>query len=189
MPQPLTWNQFTWNARDAVWNGNVASPTQHTMTNDNKISASLSEQDMTDIMAAFATIKAKLPFLINLSPQEKTRMPNIGTERGGLVETFNNEMGLHPDLIPTFIDMPELAKDTELLTRLETIRSCANELCEGINDTHKAVGNDMYLSYLSFYNNVKQAAKRAVVGADSIYQNLRRFFERGPYKPKPTPGA
>ena len=189
MPQPLTWNSnLVWNAPGAVWNGFVDQP-KHTMTNDNKISASISAQDMTDIMAAFATIKAKMPFLINLTPQEKTRMPNIGTERGGMVETFNNEMGLHPDLIPTFVDMPELAKDTDLLTQLETIRSCANELCEGINDTHKAVGNDMYLSYLSYYNNVKQAAKRAVVGADSIYQNLRRFFERGPYKPKPTPGA
>ena len=43
----------------------------------------------------------------------------------------------------------------------------------------------MYLAYLSFYNNVKQAAKRAVVGADAIYANLRRFFQRGAYKAKP----
>ena len=46
---------------------------------------------------------------------------------------------------------------------LDIIKACANELCEGINDTHQAVGSDMYLAYLSFYNNVKQAAKRAVV--------------------------
>lgn len=177
-----------WNAPGAVWNGSVVQP-KHTMTNDNKISASLSAQDMADIMAAFATIKAKLPFLINLNPRERQRMPSIGTERGGMVDTFTIEMQLHPELIPTFVDMPELALDLTLLNQLETIRSCANELCEGINDTHKAVGSDMYLAYLSFYNNVKQAAKRAVVGADSIYQNLRRFFERGPYKPKPQAGT
>lgn len=45
----------------------------------------------------------------------------------------------------------------------------------------------IYLAYLSFYNNVKQAAKRAVVGADAIYQNLRRFFQRGSPPPPPTP--
>lgn len=143
---------------------------------------------MTDILAAFDTIKEKLPFLINLSPAEKRRMPNISTERGGMVDTFTNEMDLHADLIPTFVDMPELAKDRELFTQLDTIRSCANELCEGINDTHQALGSDMYLAYLSFYNNVKQAAKRAVVGADSIYANLRRFFQRGS-PPPPTPPA
>lgn len=149
------------------------------MANDNKISASISAQDMTDIMAAFATIKAKLPFLINLTPAEKRRMPNISTERGGMVDTFTTEMGLHADLIPTYVDMTELQKDTALITQLEVIRACANELCEGINDTHQAVGSDMYLAYLSFYNNVKQAAKRAVLGSDAIYQNLRRFFQRG----------
>ena len=193
MPQPLSWNSnLVWNAPGGVWNGFVVQhgfvvQPKHTMTNDNKVSAALSVQDMTDIMAAFATIKAKLPFLINLSPAEKRRMPNISTERGGMVDTFTSEMDLHPDLIPTFVDMTELAKDTALLTQLETIRSCANELCEGINDTHQAVGSDMYLAYLSFYNNVKQAAKRAVVGADAIYQNLRRFFQRGGGDAPPTP--
>jgi hypothetical protein len=157
------------------------------MTNDNKISASIPAQDMTDIMAAFATIKAKLPFLINLSMEEKRRMPNIGTERGGMVETFTIEMDLHPDLIPTYVDMPELALDGALFSQLDIIKACANELCEGINDTHQAVGSDMYLAYLSFYNNVKQAAKRAVVGSDAIYQNLRRFFQRGSTPPPPTP--
>jgi hypothetical protein len=188
MPQPLTWNQnFVWNAQGAVWNGHVASPTYTKMSNDNKISASISAQDMTDIMAAFATIKTKLPFLINLTQAEKRRMPNIGTERGGMVETFTSEMGLHPDLIPTFVEMDELAKDKALLIQLETLRSCANELCEGINDTHQAVGSDMYLAYLSFYNNVKQAAKRAVVGADAVYENLRRFFQRGSTPPPASP--
>ena len=82
MPQPLTWNSnLVWNAPGAVWNGFVVQP-KHIMTNDNKVSAALSAQDMTDILAAFATIKAKLPFLINLSPEEKRRMPNISTERG-----------------------------------------------------------------------------------------------------------
>ena len=188
MPQPFLWSDnLVWNAPGAVWNGNVASPT-HTMTNDNKISASISAQDMTDILAAFATLKAKLPFLINLNIEEKRRMPNIGTERGGMVETFTTEMGLHADLIPTFVDMPELALDKALFAQLDTIKACANELCEGINDTHQAVGSDMYLAYLSFYNNVKQAAKRSVVGADAIYENLRRFFQRSSTPPvPPTP--
>jgi hypothetical protein len=192
MSQPFTWSSnLVWNAPGAVWNGstNVSNPTKP-MTNDNKISASLTAQDMTDMMAAFAVIKAKLPFLINLTAAEKRRMPNISTERGGMVDTFTIEMGLHPDLVPTYVDTSELAKDAALLAQLETLRACANELCAGINDTHQAVGSDMYLAYLSFYNNVKQAAKRAVVGADAVFANLRRFFQRGggdTPPPAPTP--
>jgi hypothetical protein len=87
------------------------------------------------------------------------------------------------------VDTPELEKDRALLVQLGTLLSCASELCEGIKDTHQAVGNDMYLAYLSFYNSAKQAAKRNVVGADAIYQNLRRFFQRGGPTPpvQPTP--
>jgi hypothetical protein len=182
MPQPLTWsNNLVWNS-GAVWNGFVASTT-HIMTNDNKISASLSAQDMTDIMAAFDTIESKLPFLINLTMADKRRMPTIGTERGGMVDTFTIEMDLHPELIPSYVDMPELALDRALFLQLGAIKTRANELCEGINDTHQAVGSDMYMAYTSFYNNVKQAAKRAVVGVDAIYQNLRRFFQRGSTPP------
>lgn len=157
------------------------------MPNDNKISASISAQDMTDIMAAFATIKAKLPFLRNLTKLERISLPTVGTERGGMMETFDMEIGLHPDLVPTFVDVPELNIDRALYTQLDTIKTCAREICEGVEDTQQVVGSDIYLAYLSFYNNVKQAAKRAVVGADAIYQNLRRFFPRGRSAPPATP--
>lgn len=156
------------------------------MPNDNKISASLSAQDMTDILAAFATIKAKLPFLINLTPKERRSQPTVGTERGGMMESFDMEMGQHPDLIPTFVDVPELDKDRALFSQLDTIRACAVEICEGVQDTQQVVGSDIYMAYLSFYSSVKQAAKRAVVGIDAVYQNLRRFFPRGS-APAPTP--
>jgi len=108
-----------------------------------------------------------------------------------MMESFDSEMGLHPELVPTFVDVPELNIDRALYTQLETLKSCAREICEGIEDTQQVVGSDIYLAYLSFYNNVKQAAKRAIVGADAIYQNLRRFFPRGggtpPVQPTPNP--
>jgi hypothetical protein len=155
-----------------VWNGFVAQPTYTAMPNDNKMSASITPEDMTIIMTSFATIKGKLPFLINLTVKERRSTPTVGTERGGMMETFDSEMGLHPDLIPTFVDVPELEIDRALFAQLETIKSCAKELCEGIEDTNQVVGSDIYMAYLSFYNNVKQAAKRSIVGADAIYQNL-----------------
>jgi len=187
MPQPLTWsNNLVWNS-GAVWNGFEASTPHTTMPNDNKISASLSAQDMTDIMAAFATIKDKLPFLRNLTKDERRSLPTVGTERGGMMETFDLEMDLHPDLIPAYVDVPELNIDRALFSQLETIKVCAREICEGVEDTQQVVGSDIYLAYLSFYNSVKQAAKRAIVGADSIYQNLRRFFPRGRSTPPPAP--
>lgn len=187
MPQPLTWNSsLAWNAPGAVWNGFVAE-SHHIMTNDNKISAAISAQDKTDILAAFATIKTKLPFLINLTAEGRRSTPAIATERGGMNSTFPMEMTAHADLVPTYVNMTEVNKDSALWDDLDEIESAANEVCAAIADTKQAVGNDLLLAYLSFYNNVGQAAKRGVAGIQAVYDNLRRYFRRGGNTPPPPP--
>jgi hypothetical protein len=192
MPQPLTWSSgLVWNAPSAVWNGFAVPATPHTMTNDNKISAAIAAQAKTDILAAFATIRTNLPFLINLTPEEIRRMPTIGTARGGMSTTFQQEMAAHPDLVPSYVDMTEVEKDLVLLEDLDELASHARELCEAIEETRHAVGSDLYLAFLSFYNNVAQAAKRGVAGINAVYENLRRYFRRGgnttPPAPPPNP--
>lgn len=149
------------------------------MPNDNKISATLSAQDVTDVLAAFATIKAKMPFLVNLTPAERKSLPTLGTERGAMDDAFSSAMAAHPELVPSFVDVAEMAKDRALWLQLADLLQCGAEVCEGIEDTHALAGSDIYMAYLSFYQNVKQAARRGVVGADATYQNLRRFFPRG----------
>ena len=46
---------------------------------------------------------------------------------------------------------------------------------------------DLYLADLSFYANVKQAARRGVVGADTIYNDLKARFPGRPPAVPPTP--
>lgn len=54
-------------------------------------------------------------------------------------------------------------------------------LCEGLEDTLSLAFTDLYLANLSFYASVKQAAKRGVAGADTIYNDLKvRFPGRSP---------
>lgn len=175
MPAPLTWDSagLTWD-----------SPTNNTTTykvmpNDNRISAILSDADKAAVLAAFQAIKTKLPFLINLTPAERQSIPTLGTTRGGMDEAFATAMAAHPELVPGFVDVPEMGLDRTLWLQLGEILQGSAEVCEGIEDTHALAGSDIYMAYLSFYQNVKQAAKRGVPGADAIYQNLRRFFPRG----------
>ncbi len=159
------------------------------MSEANKISQTVSAQDRADVLAAFATIKAKLPWLRNLTPAQSKRMPTLGTERGGMDETFAMEMAAHPEFVPGFIDMAELAKDRELWLALSEFLACATENQAALQDTQQIVGSDIYGAYLAFYQNVRQAARRAIAGAEAVYQNLRRFFPSGSEPPAPTPPA
>lgn len=154
---------------------------------DNRISAQLAPADKATIITKLNDIAALLPFLINLTVEEKSALPKMSTFRDGMDEAFAMEMAAHPDLVPSFVDTVELAQDRALRSALRDIFQQLGPLCEAVEDTQTAAGVDTYLAYLSFYNNVKQATKRNVPGANTIYDNLKRFFPRGGGTPPPAP--
>lgn len=47
---------------------------------DNRISASLSQPDREAVMRAIATIRKKLPFLIDLTTEERRSLPKLGNK-------------------------------------------------------------------------------------------------------------
>lgn len=180
MAQPLAWDSpgLVWDAPQVTWDGDVPETSTHNRTMDNRISATLSAQDRTDILAALQTIEDKLPFLINLTVEEKSSLPKMSTFRAGMDEAFAQEIAAHPEMVPNFVDTAELAKDRALRLALQDIFQRACAICEGVEDTMTAAGVDTYLAYLSFYNNVKQASKRNVPGSNTVLDNLKRFFPR-----------
>ena len=190
MPQPLTWdsNSLTYDALGLSWDA-VASNTQPHTTMDNRISATLDPADKATILTKLGEISDLLPFLLNLTADEKSSLPKMSAIRDGMDEAFSQEMAAHPEMVPNFVDMTEVAKDRALRTALRDLHQQMCALCEGLEDTLTAAGVDTYLAYLSFYNNVKQAAKRNVPGANTVLDNLKRFFPRGGGSPPapPTP--
>ena len=200
MPTALTWDMqlngsaLSWDSADAAlrWDGPVPNNTPNKPTTmDNRISASLSAADKTAILTKIGEISALLPFLLNLTADEKSSLPKMSSIRDGMDEVFSQEMAAHPEMVPNFVDMTEVAKDRALRTALRDLHQQMCALCEGMEDTLTAAGVDTYLAYLSFYNSVKQAAKRNVPGANTVLDNLKRFFPRGggggapPHPPTP----
>ena len=142
------------------------------MADDNRISAEITAAVKAQVLLKITEIFNLLTMLINLTADQRRSIPNIRTQRAGMVTTFLQEMNAHPDLVPSYVSMTELAKDKQLF--------------EALTDTSQAAASDMYLAFLAFYNNVKEAARRGVVGADAILAALRVFFARGPQTPPPT---
>lgn len=50
------------------------------------------------------------------------------------------------------------------------------QLCYEVNDTLMLVGSEICMADLSFYQTVKQAARRDVGGADTLYDDLKQRF-------------
>ncbi|MEQ1747826.1 MAG: hypothetical protein ABL974_00275 [Prosthecobacter sp.] len=181
MAQPLTWDSadaaLLWDADALFWDGDVPnSNTTTTMPNDNRISAEVTPANKTVIMTKINEIKALLPFLINLTKDERIQLPKLGAASLQFDEQCASYMASAPNLVPPFVVVAEVAKDRALRLVLADLFREAKKLCEQIDDTLLLVGSEVWMADISFYQTVKQAARRDVLGADTIYDDLKERF-------------
>lgn len=149
------------------------------MPDDNRISAEITPEQKTAVLDHIKAAMDGLDFLVNLTPEEKRRIPTIGTERSAMDEAFSKDMEAQPNLVPGYVKTDELARDRQLRADLLEILQQARKLSDALEDTLHVAGGDILTAYLGFYSNVQEAAKRNVSGAGTVLENLKRFFPRG----------
>jgi hypothetical protein len=105
------------------------------MSDDNKVSASMTAQDITDINAAIQTIRNKLPFLISISNQERREMAKLGDKSMGFDEKCAAYIASNPEFLPGFVETAEISKDRALRGRISEFFPNLKTLCESVDDT------------------------------------------------------
>ena len=103
-------------------------------------------------------------------------MPKFGAASLAFDEQCASYMASAPNLVPPFVTVAEVAKDRALRLVLSDIVRELRKLCEMVDDTLMQVGSEIWLADLSFYQTVRQAARRDVPGADTIYDELKERF-------------
>jgi hypothetical protein len=157
------------------------------MSDDNRISAVLTDETVRQIIAYYDAIDALLPFNISLTIDQRRTIPNISTERGAMDDAFMTQMSAHPDLVPSFVDMEEVSRDRELRKKLLQLIARDEHTREKFIDANHCAGSDNYQAYMAFYANVKLAAKRNVPGINAVLADLQRFFPSRSNTAKPAP--
>jgi hypothetical protein len=154
---------------------------------DNRISASLSQADQQAVLAAVNTIREKLPFLIDLSPDERRSLLRMGDKSRGFVTQAFEVATLNPDILPRSFDAAEMRKDVDLLSALSPIMAALSQLSELVEDTYMAVGSEAYASALLVYQFARAGGKgSALDGAlDSLGQRFARKSRRAPAGDQP----
>jgi hypothetical protein len=150
------------------------------MPDTNRISAALSAGDLTALSTAIATIKKTLPFLVSLSPGESRELPKLGPKTLGFDERCASYMDKEPSLVPAFIDLAEVAKDRALRAQLAEVVRDLSSVSSSAEDTLAIVSHEIYSADLAFYQNVRQAAKRGILNAQTIYEDLSTRFPGRP---------
>jgi hypothetical protein len=149
------------------------------------ISATLSTTNRENIMSAIATIKASLPFLIDLTNEERKALPKMGDKSRAFVSKALEVATQNPDFLPRSFDLDEMRKDVLLFEQLYPLLLSLNQLQELLEDTYVAVGSEAYSSALTVYKYAKASDQGS--GLEGIVEELGQRFMQKTRKEKPQP--
>ncbi len=144
--------------------------------NTNRIDATLSPSDKDEVLAAIATLKGKLPFLIDLSPEERQGLPKMGDKSRAFVSKAAEVAAQTPDFLPRSFDVDEMRRDVALYEALQPVALALVQLQELVNDTLVAAGSEAYASALVVYNYARNSGQGAAL--DDLADALGRRFAR-----------
>ena len=145
------------------------------------ISAALAQADRDAVLDAVATIKAKLPFLVDLNAEERKALPKMGDKSRAFVSKALEVATQNPDFLPRSFDLEELRKDVQLFEALYPLLLSMTQLQELLDDTCLAVGSEAYAAALQVYNYAKAGN---VGGMDAVVGEMGQRFARKPRKAK-----
>jgi hypothetical protein len=143
---------------------------------DNRIDATLSPSDLTAIMDAINTIRTKLPFLLDLTKDDRHTLPKMGDKSRAFVSQALEVAKQNPDILPRSFDIEEMRRDVELSNALQPVAMAIAQLQELVDDTSLLVGSEAYTAALMVYQYARAAGKGAAL--DSNLDALSQRFAR-----------
>lgn len=153
----------------------------------NPISATMTQADREAVLAAVATIKEKLPFLVDLSAEERKALPKMGDKSRAFVSKALEVATQNPDFLPRSFDLEELRKDVQLFEALYPLLLSMTQLQELLDDTCLAVGSEAYAAALQVYSYAKASGN--VGGMDAVVSEMGQRFARKSRKAKSQEAA
>ena len=119
------------------------------------------------------------PFVINLTPEERTQYGRIRLENAQLPIKTQQYMTQLPAVVPSYLDSTEFGNDQDSRLTLEPLMARIVSVSEMLDDTYVLLGTDVYNACVLFYRALKTAAEANVPGATSAFEDLRQHFPGG----------
>ncbi|MDT5060478.1 MAG: hypothetical protein QOH63_937 [Acidobacteriota bacterium] len=150
------------------------------------INVTISPADVQAVKDSFAAILEKLPFLINLTANERKALLKTGPGSLSFVQNASSAAQNNATIFPASFNTADFQKDVDLLATLTELGTLASSVASRIDDTRLAVGSEAMQQATQVYNYVKTAAKNTP-GLKPLAEQLGERFQksRKPKEPKP----
>lgn len=144
---------------------------------ENRISATLPQKDIDAILGAIKLIKEKLPFLINLTSDERRALNEPGDRSRNFIDKALEVASQNPGILPKLFSAEEMKKDIELSQKLQPILLALSQLQEVVDNTVAVVNSEAYASALAVYNYTKAVGEAAAL-QDTLNELGKRFAKK-----------
>ena len=151
----------------------------------NLISASLQPADAAEVQQLLSAAKAKLSFLLSLSPDDVSGIIIAGNAYLPFIDLAYQAVQSHPEILSGVFDKEEFQRDYALLGAIRPILMQMNELTESLQKTLYAASSDSFVASLDIYAAVK-LNKDKVPGLNVVADEMAKFFKKTKAKGETT---
>jgi uncharacterized protein with von Willebrand factor type A (vWA) domain len=151
------------------------------------VTVTLSAADKATIKQKVQDILALLPFIINLTLEERKALPKMGNHRYTFVKRLIQAVKENSAHIPASYDIAALEQDFSGYDDINEVRIPVIQLLEKMDDTMRAAGAEAYLKALQG-KELLEAANRTESGMDNIMKELQEFFDHAQQEEEQTGG-
>ena len=126
------------------------------MAYPNKISTSISEESIREILSSIEKIDKLLPDLVSLSNEKLSSLPKVSASTIEFVYETLELVDKYPALIPRDVEIPEIRKDAELIEAINRILKPLKKLVRKLEDSAVLAGSEAYVPSMAIYNAVSK---------------------------------
>lgn len=149
------------------------------MSNENKVSIVIPDDEIKQVNDALKLVSNILKkYTVALSPVERRKKAKMGNKTIGFVEKIMEYTVSNPEFIPSYLKVEDLNTDFTAADILTNMFRMSSQINNELNDTILLCGSESYIAALIYYNTVKQASKDNVLGAKTVYEDLKKQFEK-----------
>ncbi|QGY43759.1 hypothetical protein GM418_08840 [Maribellus comscasis] len=147
---------------------------------ENRFSFFLTDEEKEQVKEAIQVLVSVLePKLMTLTPEERKELPKMGDKTVAFVEKAVEYAEQYPSYIPAFIDVSETRSDFEAVKAIRLYYTQLQRLTDTLDDSMLLAGSEAYISSLSVYKVLKNAAGMGQPGAEEAVAELAARFPRG----------
>lgn len=145
--------------------------------NTDRIRATLTEEALARINAALDQIAADLPFLIDLTKEQKKTLPKFGDQSVAFVKKTQEFANQYANVLSPMISLVDFNMDVTLENQLFSVYQKTKTLEDKIKDTYLKLGAEAYSTALNIYSNLK-ANKNLFDGSEQVLRELGKRFKK-----------